>query len=460
MTACCVLIDVTTRCDQRCPWCFARAGDEAAEPSLEEIGRWYDRLIELGEERPFNIQISGGEPAVRDDLPAIVALGRGKGFTYIQLNTNGRRLGALPPSDGPGGRGGGEGDRAEYGGGAVGEAYARQLAEAGLTTVFMQFDGISDAVYEKLRGEPLLDIKLRAIENCGKAGLPVTLVPTVVKGVNIFERPDRSGEIGGMIEFMLANLGTVKGIHFQPASFFGRHPEPSPETGRRGADSAGPGDANRIEVNSDRVTMFAVMNEIERQTGGRIRGADLLPITTGHPLCCFCANFLRETDGSLTSLATDKQREEGMACCDEATAGAVRGEHDAGSDSCCSAPAADTDADPCCCAPAADATAEAQIDASCCRPPDPLDIIRRDRDFVLNKWRSPSGKNVAAPADGHTLSLDEALDWLCGNMFTLSGMAFMDASNLDAERLKRCRVQYYTGDDRLIPFCAYNTIYR
>ena len=45
-------------------------------------------------------------------------------------------------------------------------------------------------------------------------------------------------------------------------------------------------------------------------------------------------------------------------------------------------------------------------------------------------------------------------------MFTVSGMAFMDLSNLDAERLKRCRVVQLTDDDRLIPFCAYSSIYR
>jgi uncharacterized radical SAM superfamily Fe-S cluster-containing enzyme len=58
------------------------------------------------------------------------------------------------------------------------------------------------------------------------------------------------------------------------------------------------------------------------------------------------------------------------------------------------------------------------------------------------------------------MSFDEALSWFQNNMFTISGMAFMDRSNLDAERLKRCRVQYFTPDERLIPFCAYNTLYR
>jgi uncharacterized radical SAM superfamily Fe-S cluster-containing enzyme len=41
------------------------------------------------------------------------------------------------------------------------------------------------------------------------------------------------------------------------------------------------------------------------------------------------------------------------------------------------------------------------------------------------------------------------------NMFTVSGMAFMDETNLDAERLRRCRVQVFTPDGRLVPFCGY-----
>jgi hypothetical protein len=181
-------------------------------------------------------------------------------------------------------------------------------------------------------------------------------------------------------------------------------------------------------------------------------------------------------------MATEAQREGGLSCCDET--GCTPGEGDA----CCDEAGGATNDNVCCseseCAPANDA-------ACCCAPaPDPLEIIRRDRDFVLNKWQSPSGGTADAdnvtpgsserftaairvpgrepeadcdcptPSAEHVLSLDDALDWLRGNMFTISGMAFMDGSNLDAERLKRCRVQYYTPDDRLIPFCAYNTMYR
>ena len=354
MTACCVLLNVTDRCNQRCPYCFAEAEDSKSappDPPPSEIERWLDRLTELGEERKFNIQLSGGEPTVREDLPEIIKMCKEKGFEYVQLNTNGRKL-------------------------AVGPAYAKILKEAGLSTVFMQFDGVTDEVYFVLRSEPLLEIKKAAIENCGAAGLPVTLVPTVLKSVNL-------AQTGAIINFMLENIKTVKGVHFQPASFFGRKPD-----GR-----------NKEGDYDERVTMFAVMDEIEKQTGGRVRKADLAPISTGHPLCCFCAAYMKEPDGLLRPLS-------------------------GGGD--------------------------------CCSPADPLEIVRRDRDFVLNKWEviSPEEENYPAN-DGTALSFDEALAMFKSNMFTISGMAFMDETNLDAERLRRCRVQVFSPDERLVPFCAY-----
>jgi uncharacterized radical SAM superfamily Fe-S cluster-containing enzyme len=39
-------------------------------------------------------------------------------------------------------------------------------------------------------------------------------------------------------------------------------------------------------------------------------------------------------------------------------------------------------------------------------------------------------------------------------------MHFMDAYNFDVKRVMRCCIHYATPDDRIIPFCTYNTIYR
>ena len=382
-TACCVLLDVTDRCNQSCPWCFARAADGGGtdgDPSLARIERLYDRLTELGEERKFNIQLSGGEPTVRDDLPEILAMGRRKGFEYIQLNTNGRRL-------------------------ALEDGYAEKIKEAGASVAFLQFDGLRDDIYKALRGAPMLAVKHKAVERCRRAGLPVTLVPTVLKDVNL-------DSVGDMIRYMFDNLDVVKGIHFQPASFFGRHPQTDASAGSA-ADSRGGAAVCDYE---NRVTMFDVMREIVAQTDGLFSRADMIPITAGHPLCCFSGSFLREMDGRVKSLMSAEQRERGASCC--------------------------------------------------CGEPDPLEIIRRDRDFVLNKWEmaEPGGDSDDGCRDDGALDgamgFDAFISYVRRNRFTLTGMAFQDINTLDAERLKRCRVQVFSDDERLIPFCAYNSIYR
>ncbi len=50
---CCVLLEVTQRCNLHCPVCFASAGGLSADPDLAEIGAWYDALMGAG--GPFNI---------------------------------------------------------------------------------------------------------------------------------------------------------------------------------------------------------------------------------------------------------------------------------------------------------------------------------------------------------------------------------------------------------------------
>lgn len=254
---CCVLLEVTSRCDQRCPVCFADAGGEHSEPGLEEIKEWLKFLMETGEERPFNIQLSGGEPTMRDDLPDIIRAARQMGFPYVQLNTNGKRL-------------------------SYDERYLDSLIEAGLSAVFLQFDGTRDGIYERLRGAKLFDTKKKAIENCARHGVGVVLVPTLVPGVN-------TDNIGEIVRFAIDNLPAVRGVHFQPVSYFGRFPAP-PE-------------------DRDRITLPEVAREIERQTGGSIKAKDLKPLKSGCALCAFKGSFMLTEKGDIASIS------DGEGCC-------------------------------------------------------------------------------------------------------------------------------------------------
>jgi uncharacterized radical SAM superfamily Fe-S cluster-containing enzyme len=251
--SCCVLLELTRRCDLRCPVCFASSSPAAApdDPPPDLVKSWYDRMLTQG--GPFNIQLSGGEPTMRDDLPEIIRMGKERGFSFFQLNTNGLRIARDKP-------------------------YLRALSQAGLNTVFLQFDSLRAEACAALRGRDIIAEKKQAIDNCAEAGLGVVLTPTVRRGVN-------DTEIFSIIEFAAARMPAVRGVHFQPMSFFGRY----------SGDPA-----------ADRITISALLRLAERQSGGRIRAADFLPGGAEHPQCSFHAAYrvrgdrfeLRESSGN------------------------------------------------------------------------------------------------------------------------------------------------------------------
>ena len=255
---CCVLLELTKRCNLRCPVCFASAGaGEASELTLSQIEQQYDYLMAHG--GPFNIQLSGGEPTMREDLPEIIRLGREKGFSFFQLNTNGLRLASEP-------------------------GYGQSLKAAGLNTVFLQFDGVTDAVYETLRGRALLREKERAIDNCAAAGLGVVLVPVIAAGVN-------EDQVGAILRYALARMPAVRGVHFQPLSYFGRCGLERPEKP---------------------VTIPKMLRLLEEQTEGLLHACDFGGGGAENPYCSFHASYLRKADGSLKAL---KRKADSGCCC-------------------------------------------------------------------------------------------------------------------------------------------------
>ena len=255
---CCMLLELTNRCNLSCPVCFASANKSAPKDlSIDEISSQYDFLMSHG--GPFNIQLSGGEPTVRDDLPEIIKLGREKGFTFFQLNTNGIRLGS---------------DNGEY---------AKLLKDSGLDTVFLQFDGLSDDVYITLRGKALFDIKEKAIENSVKANLGVVLVPVIAPGVN-------DNQVGDIINYALSKAPGVRGVHFQPISYFGRCSEERP---------------------SKPITIPKMLNLIEAQCGGKLLSSDFAAGGAENPYCSFHAAYQNKKD----SFTLMPKKSGGCCCC-------------------------------------------------------------------------------------------------------------------------------------------------
>ena len=226
--ACLAVIEVNTGCNLACLICFADAGP-GYNLTLDQVESMLDLFIRT-EGDPEVVQFSGGEPTIHPQLFDMIRMAQDKGIRYTMVNTNGRRI-------------------------ARDEAWARQLAEL-RPVVYLQFDGLEDETYIKLRGEPLLDEKLAALDRLAELDMNVILVATVERGVN-------EHEVGALIEFGLKHPA-VRGLNFQPVTHTGRHAPFDP---------------------MDRVTIPEVIGRIEEQTNKQFVKSDFVPVPCCHPGC-------------------------------------------------------------------------------------------------------------------------------------------------------------------------------
>ncbi len=232
------IIDVTNRCNLRCPICFAHSGATGYlyEPSKEKIGIMVQNLLDNDPVVVPALQFSGGEPTVRDDLPELVKMAKDMGIIHLEINTNGIKL-------------------------AESVDYCRELLNAGTATIYLQFDGVSPRPYIEARGSNLLPIKLRAIENLRKAGFTsICLVPTLVKGVN-------DDQIGDIVKFAIKNKDVIRAVNFQPVSITGR--------------------ISKEKREKMRITIPEMMRKLEEQSDGLVKENDWFPVPVVQPISEF-----------------------------------------------------------------------------------------------------------------------------------------------------------------------------
>jgi len=372
---CTAVMEVTQRCNLKCTFCFASAGGREGDCSLTQIRNWYHSLLAAG--GPCNVQISGGEPTLRNDLPDIVAMGRDLGFKFIQLNTNGLRL-------------------------SHDLAFLRSLKEAGLDSLFLQFDGTDPEITRQLRGGDYLKDKMETVRRCGDLGIGVTLVPTVVRGIN-------DHNLGDMVRFALEQLPIVRGIHFQPASYFGRIPH-------------APGD-------DDRITIPEVIAGIEEQTQGWMKADNFRPPGCENALCSFHGNFILMEDGTLVPTT---RHEPATNCCnpvETAAEGAQQSIHFV-------------------------ATHWSAVEPEPTETPSPCGCTSSS-DCGCNSGATVSPAAASSGVAG-LQALDAFIDRARTHTLCISGMAFQDVWNIDLERLRDCCIHTVAPNGKLIPFCAYN----
>ena len=375
------IIDVTNRCNLRCPVCFADAAPAGSvyEPTRDEVRAMLDNLRSNRPVPTPAVQFSGGEPTLREDLPDLIRLAKTLGFLNVQVNTNGIKLSQSPD-------------------------YCRTLKDAGMDTVYLQFDGLTPDVYRFTRGRDLVDVKMKALENCRRADMrSVVLVVTLVKGIN-------DHQLGDIIRFAAANFDVVRCINVQPLSFTGRVP--------------------KEELKDRRLTIPDFMAGVERQTGGAIRASDFYPVPsvlpvsqaaglltgerypefTAHPHCGMATYFV-PYKGTIRPINRTLDVEKILAALRAVVRTDARGRK---------------------------GLAKAQL----------LMSLRHVKGGWLRKYLWSLLKKGSF----------ETLRDLHFHLIMLSAMHFMDAYNFDAERVRRCVIHYALPDGRLIPFCSYNNL--
>jgi uncharacterized radical SAM superfamily Fe-S cluster-containing enzyme len=187
---CLALIEVNTGCNLDCPICFADSGHQpdGYALTLEQVEFMLDSFV-AAEGEPEVVQFSGGEPTIHPQILDFVELAQAKGIRTVMLNTNGIRL-------------------------ARDRRFVGEL-ERLKPHIYLQFDGFERDTHLALRGRDLREDKRRALDACAEAGLTVTLVAAVEKGVN-------EHEVGAIVRFGIAHRA-VNSVAFQPVTHSGRH---------------------------------------------------------------------------------------------------------------------------------------------------------------------------------------------------------------------------------------------
>ena len=187
-----VNIDLTNRCNMNCPICFANSNATGivCEFTLEQLDKVLDAAMAIRPHPPSCLQFPGGEPTIYKYFIEAIRRAKSRGFSQIQVATNGLRF-------------------------AESFEFTQAASEAGLDQVYLQFDGLSDDIYMKCRGRAMLETKFKAIENIKKANMRITLVPTLVKGLN-------DDQVGEITRFAISNIDVMSAISWQPVAITGR----------------------------------------------------------------------------------------------------------------------------------------------------------------------------------------------------------------------------------------------
>ena len=361
--ACIGLIEVTNKCNLRCPLCYADAG-EGEFLTLDNIEKMMDFFQDSEGGQAEILQISGGEPTIHPDIINILKMAKVKKFKYVMLNTNGLRI-------------------------AEDEEFVRELQQfVGGFEVYLQFDGFKTSTYKQLRGEDILDKKKKAIDNLARYKIPTTLVSSISAGIN-------DDEVGEIFLYGLKQP-YVRGINYQPVSFFGR---------------------TDLTAERSRVTLSGILKRLEQQTSGMLRLDDFIPLPCDVERVAITYMY-RSSKGGFVPITRDARIKEYLHMINNTFIYTIE-------------------------------DAMKNVGKSLQGLNTACDCFKFLNDF-----------KQMIPLNFFRKSKEEKIDYVDQNTFRISVSSFLDAYNFDMKSMQKECVHVITKDLRKIPFSAYNIIHR
>lgn len=377
---CIGLVEITSSCNLKCRMCYAGSGPGGKHLSTEECRRAIDRLVET-EGRPEVLQLSGGEPTIHPEFLEVLGYACGQPIDVVMINSNGLRF-------------------------ARERDLCKAVADFGPgAEIYLQFDGFRESTSWSLRGDSLVDVKLRAIDALGEAGVRVTLVTTLQAGVN-------EDEIGAVVQFGLERPW-ITGISFQPATYSGRHDLPA--------------DLER------RITFPDVIRAIVNQCDGLFTEEDFMPLPCAHPNCHSVSYVYRSGSEAvpLMRLVNAHEHPDLLANGIMFSKGRAREvvERYLSRVGCCGG----------------DCGTVSQGSS------------RNGKGDPLMPGHAHAGMSGVG---GEFYSRALAEELTTADVFRITITSFLDAYNFDVQRLMRCCIHHVLPSGHIIPFCAYNVLYR
>jgi uncharacterized radical SAM superfamily Fe-S cluster-containing enzyme len=263
--------------------------------------------------------------------------------------------------------------------------------------VYLQFDGFDERTQQELRGVSIVAQKLRVVDKLGEAGVRVILTCTLQGGVN-------ADEIGAIVRYGAARPW-VTGVSFQPATYSGRSVEPS-----------------SLE---SRITYPDVVRMIEEQTDGLFVAKDFIPLPCAHPNCHTLSYAFRKGE-KLVPLLRFIDAEKNV----NVLANGISFTR----------------------AKAKELVTEYLSETAC-----------KDAgcDSVESYLAQLARRGDALSLDAHEF-FERALahDLSPADVFRITITSFLDAYNFDVRRLMKCCIHHVLPSGHVVPFCAYNVLYR